>query len=240
MHEVPLIDSEPSLSKDIVIPILDSIISRGRGSSLKQLELPKKWRNVEVESMEQFLEWYNQHLIQQRCRCFKCDKVCETDPDYWMNLDRGEWYGTQNYTCTKCLKHFCWRHECGHDTWCKKCEKDYCKNCVIMNRCENCQDYICNECKVMKTCEGGGCETVFCGACSEKKTCHFCNRMRCESCVTRYDCDRSDCNRSICIECAQSKNEGGECGCGMEYCSSDCRHHIQESRKAHLVCLDCS
>ena len=39
-HEVPLINPEPLLSEDIVLPILDNIISRKSG--LRQLELPKK------------------------------------------------------------------------------------------------------------------------------------------------------------------------------------------------------
>ena len=34
-HEAPTIEPEPLLSEDVVIPIIDDIISRGRGSSMK-------------------------------------------------------------------------------------------------------------------------------------------------------------------------------------------------------------
>ena len=42
MHESLRLDSEPQLSENIVIPILDSIIGRG---SLKLLQLPRKFRH---------------------------------------------------------------------------------------------------------------------------------------------------------------------------------------------------
>ena len=44
-HEMPSIEQpEPLLSETEVISILDGIINRG--NSLKQLEFPKKWRNI--------------------------------------------------------------------------------------------------------------------------------------------------------------------------------------------------
>jgi len=46
-HEAPLIEPEPLLSQDAMLPILDGIISLGGGSSLKQLEFPKKWRETQ-------------------------------------------------------------------------------------------------------------------------------------------------------------------------------------------------
>ena len=65
-HEAPLIEPEPSLSEDIVIPIVDGIISRG--SSLKQLELPKKWRSEQSTYMIEFIERYDEYLRNQQER----------------------------------------------------------------------------------------------------------------------------------------------------------------------------
>ena len=65
-HEVPLIEPKPLLSETKVLPILDGIISRGRGSSLKQLEFPKKWRKAQSTQFSQFLERYSNYLTNKR------------------------------------------------------------------------------------------------------------------------------------------------------------------------------
>jgi len=125
-HEVPLILPEPLLSEDVVLPILDDIISRGRGSSLKQLELPKKWRRSESTEMEQFFVRYDDYLTNQRFCCSKCEQVVDTDDNDWVCLDGDEWHGSQNFTCSGCLNHFCYRLVCaaanGNSSvdWCKK------------------------------------------------------------------------------------------------------------------------
>ena len=137
---MPLLEPEPSLLEDTVIPILDSIIGRGRGSSLKQLELPKNWRNRSSSTdMEPFLDRYNDYMRNQRYCCSKCEQVFDSDDD-WIGLDGDEWHGTQNYTCSGCLKHFCSRLDCigisgdGESIiWCLKCEKGYCKDCAAHN-----------------------------------------------------------------------------------------------------------
>jgi len=138
-HEVPLLDPEPILSEDIVIPILDSIIGRGRESSLQQMEFPKIWRRSERSArsteMAQFFIRYDDYLTNQRYCCSKCEQVI--DSDEWVCLGGDEWHGTQNYTCSGCLKHFCYDDDCtGGDeeiTWCQRCEKGYCKNCAAHN-----------------------------------------------------------------------------------------------------------
>ena len=249
-HEVPLIEPEPLLSETKVLPILDGIISRGRGSSLKQLEFPKKWRKAQSTQFSQFLERYSNYLTSKRYCCSKCDRVCtETGVGSdWIFRSNSSAFGTQNFTCSQCLNHFCSGNDCledgnAHSDWCCKCEKEYCRSCIAMNICGECDDgCFCQKCDEMRACEGG-CGEVLCECCFEKLTCHICNRMRCRSCITRYNCDRIDCNKAICFDCVQSGDEGGECDrCGVEYCSSDCRHHIQESRKSEgkNTCLDCA
>ena len=149
-HEVPLLP-EPLLSEIEVISILYDIIGRGRGSSLKQLEFLKKWRNIRSTQFDQFLERYNDYLTNKRFCCSKCDKLCEeTDPE-WIFRSRLEEkaFGTQNYTCSGCLKHFCRRGECGGDVWCDKCEKQYCEECSPSTKCQWCDLYFCNACEEM-------------------------------------------------------------------------------------------
>jgi len=207
-HEAPTIKREPKLSEDIVLPILDDIISRGRASSLKQLELPKKWRDAQSTDMDDFLARYNGYLRNQRYSCSKCDRVCvETGRNEWIGLQRDEWHGIQNYTCFGCLNHFCYDGDCvdGNGDYyvqlCKKCEKVYCKVCISTSSCSNCYRYACNECEEMKTCEGEDCERTLCVRCFEKKKCYYCKRSRCLRCVGHIECQ----GKTVCIECNQSR-----------------------------------
>ena len=227
-HEVPLVEPEPLLSESVVIPILDEIISRGRGSSLKQLEFPKKWRTARSIQMTQFLGRYEDYMRNQRYCCSKCDRLCvETGRNEWISLQRDELHGTQSYTCSGCLKHFCYRLDCCRDengkdnsNWCEKCEKEYCKSCAAMIRCSRCRSYACNECDEMKTCEGEGCETVLCDDCSEKNTCCYCGKMRCQTCAGLVGCSLSHCKKGVCLECYTRResevgwDEAGKCECG--------------------------
>jgi hypothetical protein len=142
-HEVPLIEPEPLLSEDVVLPILDSIVSRGRRSSLKQLELPKKWRMEQSTQLDQFLRRYDDYMSNQRYCCSKCEQVIYCDD--WTCLDGDKWHGTQNYTCSGCLKHFCYDDDCiGEDfiNWCQKCEKGYCNSCAAHNS----DELLCMKC----------------------------------------------------------------------------------------------
>jgi len=224
-HEVPLIEPGPQLSADAVLPILHSIIIGG--SSLKQ-EFPKKWRDTRSTQLDQFLERYNGYLISQRYCCLKCDLLCVDDEDEeeWIcRLDGDEWHGTQNFTCTKCVNHFCGRAGCiftndnSTVNWCKECEKRYCENCTATYSCRRCEHEFCNECKEMKTCEGG-CERAFCDDCSEKTTCCYCGKMRCSICAHRIPCSSNHCNKGVCSECVFNRerevgwDEARKCKCG--------------------------
>ena len=75
-HESPILEPEPLLSEDVVIPILDSIISRGSESGLKHSEFPKKWRDEQSTQMDQFIQRYNDYLTNQRYCCSKCNRLC--------------------------------------------------------------------------------------------------------------------------------------------------------------------
>ena len=97
-HESPLLDPEPLLLQTEVLPILDDIISRGRASSLKHSEFPKKWRDEQSTQMDQFIQRYNDYLTNQRYCCSKCNRLCvESGGQEWAFQDpQLEYYGTQN------------------------------------------------------------------------------------------------------------------------------------------------
>ena len=41
--------------------------------------------------------------------------VIDSDDDsdtLWICFDRDDWFGTQNYTCSGCLNHFCYDENC--------------------------------------------------------------------------------------------------------------------------------
>lgn len=218
-NESSVIDPEPMISESIVIPILDDIMNRG--SSLKQLELPKKWRLLASIQLGQFLERYGAFLARHNHICSNCEQVCSGGQGWssWICHDtETRWYGTQNYTCSGCLNHFCYDDDCINEhrecsfNWCVKCEKGYCQNCDVAIDCENCGDTFCNSCGERNECEEEGCEENFCDGCFEKKKCYFCKRTKCEGCSMSYICGGNDCNKTACTECVRSgKAKGGDC-----------------------------
>ena len=128
------------MSKDIVLPILDSITS-SNGCSLKFILLPYNW---EVHS---FGDRYNQMLDNRGISCSNCE----------IAIQGNQWYNTENMyhynTCYDCLKHYCSdctnREEDGGDTdadgdnylsSCDSCKKDYCKDCdsTVQESCIPC------------------------------------------------------------------------------------------------------
>jgi len=71
-------DSEThySLNVEIVLPILDSIIS-STGCSLKHILLPYNWKSIDSNSytsLEQFISRYNRVLNDRRINCSNCTK----------------------------------------------------------------------------------------------------------------------------------------------------------------------
>ena len=247
-HEVPNIEPEPLICESTIINILDTIIIQ-RGSCLKQLELPKKFRISRSPAFSGFLDRYNHYLELKRPCCSKCGQLCLETGEMECACRSGPvGYGTQNYVCSQCLNDFCYYDdECGdggYSKWCSKCEKEYCLDCVSGKQCDTCWKYSCNKCEGLNGCEGMDCETKLCEDCFEKKTCYSCSLTRCGDCVLSYICDNIHCNKTICIDCVYSGDKGGgECdNCGLEFCSYDCRQLLQERRKedGKSLCIDCS
>ena len=116
-----------SMSKDVVLSILDSIIS-SIGCSLKYILLPCNWRTD--DQLQQFANRYNQHL--NGVNCSKCTKSIRSNQRIqWYNLIDKYHYNT----CYSCLKHYC--RDCstsvtnhkGSLNCCTSCRKEYCLDC---------------------------------------------------------------------------------------------------------------
>ena len=73
MHQNPELDPEPLISRELVLPILQSIINENR-CALKHLEFPHKWREYNsgdgtygTAELTQFIEQYNE-MMESRAR----------------------------------------------------------------------------------------------------------------------------------------------------------------------------
>ena len=229
-YESPMINPEPQLSENIMIPILDSIIGRG---SLKLLQLPWRFRNEPTTEMMQFLRRYEQYLAAFRYKCSKCDILCRETGSQWMYIDdmRGEdFFGMQNYTCYQCLNYYCHDEDCqdqnGHPQLrgCERCDKDYCKNCVPKwKECWECGEDFCSGCSKtikMKECEGEDCTDQLCDKCTKANTCSYCDRTSCGGgdCITMYECCQTGCTNVICKECDDKYVEQKKCkSCSVDF-----------------------
>ena len=145
-YESPKLNPEPMISEEVVIPILDSIISTStNGNSMKMIVFPKKWREAKTDRFAQFLTNYNQLLESRGPKCSKCKLCLVAEGEYRMveRTERSVHYGTHNYSCYKCMDHFC--YDCNDNIdgplhVSVMCEKDYCVDCVAFKggHCKGC------------------------------------------------------------------------------------------------------
>ena len=84
----------------------------------------------------------------------------------------------QNYTCSQCLRHYCFDESCTDEDgntfieWCDRCEKHYCKECMPSNECTRCNRCFCHKCDALeKVCEDNDCEVKLCNECTLRCTC---------------------------------------------------------------------
>ena len=210
-YEKPDLNPAPSISDEVVIPILDSIV-RADGASLTHLQLPKKWRTEEGRSTQltELLETYNNLVLSRReGKCSVCHELCRERDNFrgWIYRDpNSSYYGLQNHTCSKCLKCFC--HECeteNESPWvecCVNCEKDYCIDCTPAEMCHLCNKIYCEGCDMVKNCED--CGQDFCPECGPAGM--YCTCWSDEVCCTRclpdkYKCQKEGCNGGCCDDC---------------------------------------
>ena len=195
-----------------MLPILDSIIERGEECSLEHLQFPNEWRkerNTEPD-FHAFLTRYNDYLSSRAVVCLKCNDNLSINNEMIYMADDSE-YGTQNFTCYDCMKHYC--HDCVEEdeddaycmsSMCDKCNKRYCLNCIREGQCTSCNHWYCMHCSDMQQCFECGDDT--CLNCVSETSCpnECCvDKIWCNNCV-RYEnamkwCQI--CNDSYCVDC---------------------------------------
>jgi hypothetical protein len=155
-HKSPLLNPEPPISRDVVLPILDSILD-GEGSALKQIQFPKKWRilnnrfHPSNQDFYRFIRRFNE--IMESHGAIRCPD-CNGEVGY-----RGfcEVSVSQTSTCFACSKQEC--NDCestrgleGTLLICSTCEKCYCSDCSTMYVCRHCQHDFCRACSPPAKC----------------------------------------------------------------------------------------
>ena len=187
--EEPQIEPIPRISHEIVLPILDGIISSDR-CTLKYIQLPWKWR--ETPPVIEFKRRYNQHLDTRGFSCSKCNR----------NMNTQDWF-ENTMICYECLKPICSQCDMdGRAAICRNCIKKYCDDCVYMTECDECEEAICENCyKVCVGCSRSGCES-----CIEMLRCEGmnCSYENCEDCQYKEDSSVRSC---------------ADCSCGTCFCN---------------------
>jgi len=240
-HENPEIEPPPKISESFVLPILDSIIEK-QGNSLHYFQLSSKWREHQSPELAQTLEKFHLLMESRRIRCFKCDRHIEhAEGCKWYSTnnddEQEDLYGLQNYTCCKCLKHFCYYHDDDeqeeHLKFCSSCTRKYCKSCSpTMDICAKCECCVCPTCEDLIECED--CSDLFCIDCAAIRDC--CGERMCFTCKPVLICKGEECNNKLhCVDCFDGEEyDVTYCQeCETEKCYN-CR--LLELRKDRITC----
>ena len=257
-HCNPQIIPEPPLSCDIVLPILESIISNETLCRLKYLNFPKGWRlrayntaksgsskpdgsskETETSIFQAFLARYDQ-MLQNRG-----SPKNHSGMDLEIGLfGRHNCYGTQYNICHQCTKLF--RNDCpvGNDNaehyFCSACEREYCENCVMTTGCGICSFGFCVGTCITHNCASPNCDQKICDECKQY-FCDKCNRTWCKECCSRTCLDCEWCTKRYCHECSENDEMNGvlrcdEYDCVNVACSSCLLEKLQEGE---LDCIKC-
>ena len=239
--ENPYLDPDPPISRESVLPILDTIIIVE--GALKHLQFPRHWRNIKSEQSDfyQFLERFNRMLDNRGLnRCCKCNEIGE--PPVELNDSLYD-YGTQYGTCFGCLKHHCdgcseYNDDGSYAYLCAKCERVYCSDCSVKFTCDRCDTCYCVECTTQISCSEcevnlcsfcgchcSNCHRSYCDDCHDenKFDCDVCHSEVCRDCTSCLECE--DCHFGHCEDCFEKAGINGvhSCqDCGIEQCV-DCR-----------------
>ncbi|KAK1740851.1 hypothetical protein QTG54_008103 [Skeletonema marinoi] len=247
-HQSPRLSSRPPISREFVLPILDSIIE-AEGCSLRHLQFPSAWRGSwrSDRGFEQILRHYNELLVNRGGSCVKCNVSFPEDGSWGCSS-----YGSQKYTCYECLKYYC--EVCTDDddeymlSYCSLCERRLCVDCQKKKWCNGCEGDICMDCTDFTDCSGCGaglckdcignegieskcckCEGHFCEDCNNQiyDRCNNCKMYICRDCDEEYNwlcCNF--CQKCFCNECNEKKGTKAIqiCdGCDTSSCCGDCR-----------------
>jgi hypothetical protein len=254
-HETPLLHMDPPLSMEIVLPVLDSIVER-EGNSLKYLLFPHVWlkeRPIDP-NFYRFISRYNvmfndQHTI----RCLECNtSLPDEEINFFISPDQdSQYFGTQHFTCSQCMMHYCYGCEIEEFpalSFCDKCKRDYCRVCQSMEYCDDCDEVHCSDCATSVGCSGSrfNFSDYTQSACTEKVTCSGCVSLhscqRCKICFCRrcrYQLKICDsCTRRSCYWCIDEEGLNGVRICQHDHVRcGDCR--LQIYRDGNSDCVGC-
>ena len=179
-HESPVLIPEPSLSCDVVLPVLDGIVGR-----LKLIQFPKVWlqrvasddwrgwRTIDNDVFNLFLGRYSDLLFYRTKSCKHCGGNVYPGPNMEYCQHRGIFQGT----CYCCLNNY--HDSCNDDEerahtlkFCSYCERYFCEECCEMDTCNRCGKHSCVDCTTFSPCYG----------CEGKGVCKDCE-IRCDVCT---------------------------------------------------------
>ena len=154
--------SSISLSEQVVLPILESIIE-DECSLLQHVQFPQQWRYNQSQEFHTFLVKYD-NFLRSRGLCYSCYQVI--DREEMLDQERKESYGLQELTCYHCMKTAC--RSCVDHGFidvdsCNQCQKVYCSDCFSIEYCHMCDMQSCSACSMINYCVG--CDTHFCDSC---------------------------------------------------------------------------
>lgn len=175
LHEKPDLDCPPSISEDVVLPILYTIL-QANDNSLKLVQLPKLWRQEPTHENSEFIEAFNTSM-NNSLYCTKCNGGIYLELSDWVMSSQGICYGTYNHVCSACVKLFCGRSESDacKTRFCFGCERDYCRNCATFVDCDFCSNIFCQGC-LHHRCTS--CSENFCPSClKDESRCPDCNQI---------------------------------------------------------------
>ncbi|KAL7548769.1 hypothetical protein ACHAWF_012030 [Thalassiosira exigua] len=165
-HTSPELHSEPNLSCEFALPVLESIVARS-DNALRYIIFPKTWTGRPNTVLPEFMRRYSQMLDRRNILCCGCDNPVRDEPwnrpnrpaqrNEWIVLDSRRNVGVQDYTCHLCMKYTCYarptsypRHlNRGGDCvlkYCIICERGYCVVCASMTQCARCRMVYCRKC----------------------------------------------------------------------------------------------
>jgi hypothetical protein len=241
-------DTVGKLSLDAVLPILRDIINQ-EGSSFKQLQLPKLWRQEQDGRLTAFLVGYNEFLNARNSRSSHPD-TCKSASNHafvWVPTRESK-YGLQSLTCYECNEHLCAKpQENDYKNLCAKCEKTFCRECVPSEACEECKETTCHSCTHIGTCQD--CKRVTCIHCLPVLECPCCHGIRCDDCGPMMFCSLCNSSNTNCEGCPAEKLYVESCDfCEENFCSEcrvctfcdDCGEMYCEKCKYGIHHLECS
>jgi hypothetical protein len=232
-------DGGHSMSLELVLPILDSIIELEGGCSLKHLQFPHRWwrrtpnysssrLTLDVLAIHAFIGRYNR-MRENRgtIRCLHCNQNLPQRRREWIATS-GNLYGKNNHTCYQCTKHYC--YDCSDEDGiknlvsCDQCQRDYCKECVEFGTCQGCEKNVCKHClkfECNSDAWGHECHGKFCSKCVDK--CSHCGVSYCRN----HNNEIGDYEEDEVIRCDH---------CYKSYCM-ECRFDI--CKEGNDICTDC-